>query len=205
MDSKNGKTFWDLIHENKGARYAAIGIATIIVAGSFFFISKGYSITKSGITPPTLKTDSFSQEKIRRLTSQDGSGDNAVHTISVIIWLTFFLQLIAILLSVISISTILRKNQNMQMTANKRMEIIEYFYKQFILLTLYDSDKSNEMLVKIQELSRYMLENGLYMSKSCSKVVNEMNDYFKEVIVDVRKKDLALELELREKFKQLIN
>jgi hypothetical protein len=210
MDNKNGRTFWDLVHENNSVKYSLIGIVVIILIGIIFFVSKGYSISTTGITPPShgivdsilIKQDSISA-KIPKQKISNPSINNEISHISKLIWIVIFIQLLAIPIFVLVQSFSKNTKNNYVGSIEKKVAVFEFVYTQYIAFTLYDRGQSNELLTEIQKLSKYTLENGLYIDKQLMKLINEFTDYFKEVIVDYRTKDFKKEQIFQSQFKRI--
>jgi hypothetical protein len=126
---------------------------------------------------------------------------------SQMIWLTFFLQIIIILIGVLTFVTqiTLKPKEGHYARTEKKVEVFEHLYNTYVSFTLVDREQSGQLLNDIQKFSRYVVVNGLYIDKQLMRLTNEVTDYFKEVIVDFRKKDLAKEKVLQDKFKSLFN
>jgi len=213
MEAKNGRTFWDLVHENKSIQYSLIAIFSLIILGLVFFLLKGYTISTTGITPPhqigdtgSLKKDSISvfpntKEVFSRLNTEE------LNSISKLVWIVIFLicfsTLILILIHAINFSK--AKGNNYIGESSRKVEVFEHVYKMFNCYTLYDRDQSQDLLNEIQVLLKYTIDNGLYIDKRLTTLINDFTDYFKEIIVDYRKKDFSKEQEFQNKFKRLFN
>ncbi len=211
MEAKNGRTFWDLVHENKTIQYSLIAIIILILLGIVFFLSKGFSISTTGISPPheivdtfAIKKDSLTvlpNSKVMLSKMENEKFDLILKLIWVVIFLVFLSSLISILFNAISNS---RSKSNIYVgETSKKVEVFEYIYKMFNKYTLYDREQSQDLLFEIQSLLKYTIDNGLYIDKHLTTLTNDFTDYFKEVIVDYRKKDFNTEQEFQIRFKRL--
>ncbi len=213
MEARNGKTFWDLVHENKTIQYSLIGIAILIVVGIIFFLSEGYSVSTAGITPPHEIVDTFSLKKDSLpllanskevLTKIENEKFNLILKL---IWLVIFLVFLSSLISILfnAISNNRAKKSNYVGETSKKVEVFEHIYKMYNDYTLYDREQSQDLLTEIQTLLKYTIDTGLYIDKHLTTLTNDFTDYFKEVIVDYRKKDFKKEQEFHNRFKRLFN
>ncbi|HEU4903833.1 MAG TPA: hypothetical protein VFT06_13605, partial [Flavisolibacter sp.] len=159
MDNKTGKTFWDLVHESIVVKITLIGIVLVILAATIFFIANGYSVTTSGIIAPHETTDTTKSTQVAQNPNNANSNLtlHQLNGISRLVWVIVFLQIILVLVGVLIFSTqiINRRKGKYVGNAEKKTETIEFIYKSFIALTLFDREQTNELLANIQLLSRY--------------------------------------------------
>jgi hypothetical protein len=213
MEDKKGRTFWDLVHENRTIQYSIILIIILIILGVVFFLSKGYSISTKGITPPIQLVDTADLKKDSILLSSKQSeilanlNNEKINSLLKITWFIVFLicftSIVSILINAISNS---RSKRNIYIgEPAKKVEVFEHIYKMFNKFSLYDRDQSQNLLIEIQTLSKYNNDNGLYIDKQLTNLINDFTDYFKEVIVDYRKKDFSKEQGFQNRFKSLFN
>jgi len=213
METKNGRNFWDLIHENKTIQYSLIAIIILIIIAFLFFLSKGYSISTNGISPPQkivdsiyLKKDSLSiLHNSKNLISQieNEKFDSILKLQWAVIFIVVFSSIISILFNAINNS---KPKKNIYVGATtKKVEVFEHIFKMFNKFTLYDREQSQDLLTEIQSLVKYTIDNGLYIDTQLTNLTNDFTDYFKEIIVDYRRKDFNKEQEFQKRFQRLFN
>lgn len=77
---------------------------------------------------------------------------------------------------------------------NKRIKKLEECYNKLEKLTYFDGKNDNEIFLnKIAEIDTFVTTNGLYIDSKYFKIINEINDYFRTVLSDFRKKDYKRE------------
>lgn len=87
----------------------------------------------------------------------------------------------------------------------KRIKILEQLFSSLDKLTLYDRSESDLMLDDIKAISKYLTRNKIYIPKEFEKHSNDILDYFKNVVVDYRKKNIEKETKLFNKYCNAFN
>lgn len=69
-------------------------------------------------------------------------------------------------------------------------------------ISYFDRGESDQMLLAITEVEKFISEKRIYLDKSTEKVINKWLDYYKSVLVDFRKKNYEYEMTLVNEFRQ---
>lgn len=92
------------------------------------------------------------------------------------------------------IKEIERKNQIGVLIDQRGIEIQEELYKKLLKLTYIDHKSDSKQLLKeTKEITQYIDINNLYITTDIHKTVNNFLDYWKEVLLDSRKKSFEKE------------
>ena len=87
-----------------------------------------------------------------------------------------------------------------------RIQKLEECYNKLEGLTYFDGRVKNELFLKgISDVDHYVTKNKLYFDKKYIQIINDMNDYFRTVLTDYRKKSYELEGELFTKYSNRFN
>ena len=82
----------------------------------------------------------------------------------------------------------------------------ENIFKKLDKLALNDpKNESDQLLLKIQEIDATIRENKIHIPKKLLVSINDILDYFKEIMVDYRKKDYKKEIDLFDEFCKIYN
>lgn len=88
----------------------------------------------------------------------------------------------------------------------KKVELQESIFKKLDKLALIDpKNESDQLLLKIQEIDATIRENKIHIPKKLLVSINDILDYFKEIMVDYRKKDYKKEIDLFDEFCKIYN
>ncbi len=88
----------------------------------------------------------------------------------------------------------------------KKVELQEDIYKKLDKLALIDPKTESDLLLsKIQILDATIRENKIHIPSKLLNSTNNILDYFKEIMVDYRKKDYKKEIELFDNFCKIYN
>jgi len=87
-----------------------------------------------------------------------------------------------------------------------RIQKLEECYNKLEGLTYFDGRVKNHLFLKgISDVDHYVTKNKLYFDKKYIQIINDMNDYFRTVLTDYRKKSYELEGELFTKYSNRFN
>lgn len=88
----------------------------------------------------------------------------------------------------------------------RRIKTIEELFRKLENLTYFDGRKENDNFLKeISELDAFVTKNRLYIDKKYLRITNEINDYFRTVLSDFRKKDFKREQTYFDNFLKIFN
>ena len=93
-----------------------------------------------------------------------------------------------------------KKSKKDLLKEDKRLKMLEQLFQSLDKLTLYDRQDSEAMLVEVKNINTFISKNKLYIPSKFQEISNEILDYFKNVMTDYRKKDIAKESKLFEKY-----
>jgi len=195
----------------KYAVTTAIFITSLTATAQNELSGNSYKDNKSVIKMPDtfkLKTIGTINSKIDTLYFKNLNSDNKESENNK----AQFLQLLGVLLggviAIVGQYYIRKQDKNINshnLKEAKRIQNLENVFQIISRLSIYDRNSLNELLKDIQNLEKYVYENALYIDKPYERVVQNICDYYKEVVTDFNKKNYATEIENVNRFKNLFS
>lgn len=206
MGNDSGKGFWDFADLHPIKSFVGFLLLVILIG---FFVLNGYSVSKDGLTAPTINHDTTSAVKNSRDSLRQAPTVNipGLSRVTNITWVNLFVSAVNILVLLLFTTMLFSLKKKLAYAANdnKRIQVFEYIFKEFAVIRRFDQSQSKELQEKLRQLAIYVNENGLYIDRPAVKLWSSINDYFLIVAQDYSNKDLKKEIEFAEKFKKIFN
>lgn len=98
------------------------------------------------------------------------------------------------------------RNLNSQsLKETKRIQNLEHIHSTIQKLSLFGRNDTQLLLDEIANFERFVNLNSLYIEKPYKKIVQSLNDYYKSVATDYKKKNYAVEIRHMDQFLNLFN
>jgi len=145
-------------------------------------------------------------EKLFELYSNDIQNNTKL---IIVLSIFIIINLIVTILNIISANRIKNKEKKIfsyNIKETKRIDIYEKLYHLVENLTNIDSIHNDEILLdEMRKIEQYVSKNNLYISKNIKNCTNEILDYFKSVLINIKLKDYKLEFSLLDKYSKIFN
>ena len=126
--------------------------------------------------------------------------DRSISTVLIILISINILLIIGDFISKLLLSNKDKYNKKKLIIDEKSIKVLEQLFHSLDSLSLLDKSESDLMLNKIRETNQFITSNKLYISKHFQNISNDILDYYKNVLVDFRNKDIKTEITLYERF-----
>jgi hypothetical protein len=87
----------------------------------------------------------------------------------------------------------------------KAIKVQEKIYEKIEKLSLYTKGEEQAMLAEIQTLQRYTANKRIYLSNKIFTIIENLLDYYRNLLTDHRKKDIMTEQKLFEEYVKEFN
>jgi|JI102314DRNA_FD_contig_21_166095_length_886_multi_3_in_0_out_0_1 histidyl-tRNA synthetase len=144
------------------------------------------------------------KETLQLLFDSLGLTDNLIYVLIIVLLLNIIATVVKFFLD--------RQLQNREKKVHKQRLLIENsikvqekIYRDMEKLSTFTQSETNELLQEIASLQKYVTNNGIYITKGMSGIINNTLDYFRVVLTDFRLKDYKREASFFEDYAKEFN